>query len=116
MVNKIFVVMVFCSVFISCSMVDGYKPLTLSKEDLQNMFQNPTETFSDSNLMEQLLVFGQLEEMGDQYLFACAADYDSKKQYISKQSPWGIYYKKIGKDEYDIIVDMAKFMEAFKNL
>jgi tetratricopeptide (TPR) repeat protein len=93
----------------------GYKPITISSEDFQNMHSNSGNIISNSNLMEQMLVLDQLSKGGDTYFLACSIDYNDKKQFITKQSPYGIYYKKTGKVEYDIIIDMAKFREMLTN-
>ena len=93
--------------------INEYKPITLSKEDFQNMDIN---RINDSNLMEQFLVLQQLEKGGDAYFMACTADYENKKRYISRTSPWGIYYKKIEKNVYDILIDMTKFMNLLQTI
>lgn len=88
----------------------GYKPITLTPEDFMDR-----NKITDSGFLEQLIIIDLLTQGGDYFLFLAATDYNDKKHLITKTSPWGIYYKKLDGD-FDIIVDMEKFMEFFMSM
>jgi hypothetical protein len=56
-VKKILLILVIVIALFGCEYIGGYKPITLSMEDFQNIFNNPVNTISDSNLWKNLWNF-----------------------------------------------------------